>query len=121
MSCALSSRDRELYPTLSRSVINAVNLGEADPLPVGYVPHEIDLFCNDAMNPDISVVGGKVVASAVIPPGWSPKAIELQLDGRPALVAIGDRVILNRLGNLSSDIWPINRKLTELIRGWING
>ncbi|MGK7908456.1 MAG: hypothetical protein AB4040_14705 [Synechococcus sp.] len=121
MSCALSSRDRELYPTLSRSVTNAIELGETGSLPRSYIPKTIDLFCNDASEPDLSVISGSITSSTLIPKGWAPDAIELQLDGRPALVAIGDRILLNRLGKFTGSQWPINQELTALIRGWIDG
>ena len=121
MVCVLSARDRELFPNLSGSVLDALEAGETSSLPIDYRPQSIDLFCNDAFEPDLSVIDGTITASAAIPKGWTPDAIELQLDGRPALVAIGNRIILNRLGRLTSSTWPINRELTDLIRGWVNG
>ncbi|MEM9566677.1 MAG: hypothetical protein AAF974_00075 [Cyanobacteria bacterium P01_E01_bin.34] len=111
----------ELYPTLSCSVMNAIELGETGCLPKSYVPKTIDLFCNDSPEPDLSVINGRITASTLIPNGWAPDAIELQLDGRPALVAIGNRILLNRLERFTSSRWPINQELTVLIGGWIDG
>ena len=121
MSSSLTDRDRQLYPNLSGNVSDALQADECSLLPMGYTPQSIDLFCNDAGEPSASVLDGTITHSSITPKGWTPDAIELQLDGRPALVAIGDRVILNRLGRLTSSTWPIHRDLTALIQGWIHG
>ncbi|MEM6447473.1 MAG: hypothetical protein AAF704_13055 [Cyanobacteria bacterium P01_D01_bin.123] len=116
---SLTDADKQTFPQIAAAIAEADTV---EPYPPDFVPLSIDLYCNGADEPAISVVNGNVMQSTWVQPGYLPEALELHLDSEIALAVIGKRVILNRLVNLTGmNGWPLDRNLTTLVSSWIGG
>ena len=65
---------------------------------------------------NISIVNGQIYACDLLPDNAVPQSVEIFFEANLVLLAIGQRVIVNRLGAFDiCDRQPFSRSLTQLI------